>query len=80
MQYSLEQLKTKLKQLKDKADKAKVKEEYLTKELKDKFECESLKEGMDLLEQLVEEKEEYDEQIIIKTEEITKEMKTKGFI
>lgn len=73
-------LKTKLENLKANADKAKVQEEFLLKQLKTEFECDTLEEAMELLDLMIDEKTNLDNQVKTKTEELTQRMQEEGFI
>jgi hypothetical protein len=75
-----EQLKKTLQDLKDKVDRAKVQEEYLLKQLKDELDCDSLEEGLELLNILKNEKKEYDDKIESKIDSLMESLKKEGLI
>ena len=75
---SLEHLKHKLQDFKSKADTAKAQEEYLLKQLKNDFECDSLEEAMEFWEDLIAEKKAFDDEISKKTNELFERMEKEG--
>lgn len=76
----LDEIKRILDDHKSKADTAKAQIEFLLKQLKENFECESLDEAIELLEILTEDKKEIDKKIANKTRELIDKMKEEGFI
>lgn len=76
----LNQLKGKLDELIQNANKSKAQEEYLLKQLKDNFECDTVEEGMELLEIYLAEKEETDKTIELKTNKLLNKMKEEGLL
>ena len=77
---NLEHIKTELNEFKSKADKAQVQEEYMLKQLNELFECKTIEEGLELLEIFISEKNEYDQQIDSKTNELFKKIKEESLI
>ena len=75
---SLEHLKHKLQEFKNRADTAKAQEEYSLKQLKNEFECDTLEEAEELLEELIAEKETLDKEITEKTDILLERMEKEG--
>lgn len=76
----LEKLKTTLQDLKEKVNKAKIEEQYLLKQLKEELDCNSLEEGIELLELLETEKKEFDEKIEVKIKDLMLSLEKEGLI
>ena len=75
-----EELKKIIHNLKENVDRAKVQEEYLLKQLKSELDCDSLEEGLELLNLLKEEKKEFDNQIESKMDSLMESLKKEGLI
>lgn len=76
----IEQMQNILGEAEDESKKAKAQEEILLQQLNEIFECESLDEGKELLNQVITEKEELDEQLDIETDDLWLKMKADGLI
>ena len=79
-QQLLEQFKLKLQKLESDANKSLAQEEYLLTQLKENFDCDTLEETVEYLEDLIEEKDNYDKEIESKIEDIKHKMHEHGFI
>jgi hypothetical protein len=80
MVNKIESMQNILKQAQEESTKAKAQEEMLLKQMIDLFECETLEEGKELLDQLMEEKEEIDLELETKTNDLYQKMKADGLI
>lgn len=80
MIQKIERMQTVLSDTEDESKKAKAQEEILVKQLNEIFECESLEEGKELLDQLINEKDEIDSDLETKTDDLWIKMKTDGLI
>jgi hypothetical protein len=76
----IEDLKKHLQDLQRQADQIEVEENYIKKELKRKFECESVEEAQELLEVLISEHEEAIETRNKKQMELVEKMKKDNLI
>lgn len=65
---------------KEEETKAKAQEEVMLKQLQELFECNSIEEGQELLDQLMEEKEEIDSDLEAMTDDLWMKMKADGLI
>lgn len=74
----LELIKTKLQEHKEAADTAKVQHDYLMAQLKEDFECNSLEEAVELLDDLKQEEQELEQTIIDKTNKLLKRIESEG--
>lgn len=80
MVQKIETMQNVLKEAEDESKKAEAQEEVLLNHLKDLFECDTLEEGKELLDQLIEEKEEVDSDIEALTDDLWLKMKQDGLI
>lgn len=76
----IETMQRVLKEAEDQSTKAEAQEEVLLKQLNEFFECETLEEGKELLDQLMNEKDEIDSDIENKTNDLWIKMKEDGLI
>jgi hypothetical protein len=76
----IETMQRVLKEAEDQSTKAEAQEEVLLKQLNELFECETLEEGKELLDQLMDEKDEMDSDIENKTNDLWLKMKEDGLI
>lgn len=76
----IEQMQNVLGEAEDESKKAKAQEEILLQQLNEIFECESLDEGKELLDQAITEKEELDNQLDMDTDNLWLKMKADGLI
>lgn len=76
----IEQMQNVLGEAEDESKKAKAQEEILLQQLNEIFECESLDEGKELLNQVITEKEELDGQLDTETDDLWLKMKADGLI
>jgi hypothetical protein len=76
----LNEIKALLEDRKAKVDTAKAQKEFLLKQLKDNFECDTLDEAVELLEELTSDKEKIDKEITLKTNELIRKMEEEGLI
>jgi hypothetical protein len=80
MIQKIERMQTVLSDTDDESKKAKAQEEILVNQLNEIFECESLEEGKELLNQLISEKDEIDNDLEVKTDDLWIKMKSDGLI
>jgi hypothetical protein len=80
MIQKIERMQTILSDTEDESKKAKAQEELLIKQLNEIFECESLEEGKELLNDLISEKDEIDNDLEVKTDDLWIKMKSDGLI
>lgn len=78
--HKIETMQNVLKEAKDKSKKAEAQEEILLKQMQELFECESLDEGKELLEQIMQEKDEIDSGLESETDDLYQKMKADGLI
>jgi hypothetical protein len=76
----IETMQNTLKNAEDESTKAKAQEEVLLKQMNDLFECDSLEEGKELLDQLMVEKDDIDSELNIETNDLYQKMKADGLI
>ena len=76
----IEQMQNTLSEAEDQSKKAQAQEEILLNQLNEIFECESLEEGKEFLNQLITEKEELDNGLENETNDLWLKMKTDGLI
>lgn len=76
----IEQMKNILAEAEDESKKAKAQEEILIGQLNEIFECESLEEGKELLEEAINEKEKLDSDLEKEVNILYQKMKTDGLI
>ena len=76
----LNQLKGKLEETIQNANRKKAQEEYLLQQLKETFECDTVEEGIELLEVFLSEKKINDEKIKVKTDKLLNKMKEEGLL
>jgi len=76
----IEQMKNVLAEAEDESKKAKAQEEILIDQLNEIFECESLEEGKELLEEAINEKEKLDSDLEKEVNILYQKMKTDGLI
>lgn len=76
----LKELKNLLNDRKSKVDTAKAQREFLLKQLKENFECTTLDEAVELLDELTADKEKIDKDIQLKTNELINKMQEEGLI
>lgn len=76
----IEQLKQTILDLKAKAEKSKIQEEYLLKTLKKEFDVTTLAEAVELLEILIEEKKDLDEKVEKSINEVIQKMQKENLI
>jgi hypothetical protein len=76
----IEQMQNILSEAEDESKKAKAQEEILLGQLNEIFECESLDEGKEFLNQLLIEKEELDNDLEKETNDLWLKMKNDGLI
>jgi len=76
----IEQMKNILAEAEDESKKAKAQEEILIDQLNEIFECESLEEGKELLEEAINEKEKLDSDLEKEVNILYQKMKTDGLI
>lgn len=80
MIQKIERMQTVLSEAEDGSKKAKAQEEILVNQLNEIFECESLEEGKELLNQFINEKDEIDNDLEIKTDDLWIKMKDDGLL
>jgi len=80
MIQKIEQMKNILAEAEDESKKAKAQEEILIDQLNEIFECESLEEGKELLEEAINEKEKLDSDLEKEVNILYQKMKTDGLI
>jgi transcriptional regulator with PAS, ATPase and Fis domain len=76
----IEQMQTLLAEVEEESTKAKAQEEILLGQLNEIFECDSLEEAKELLEEAINEKEKLDEQLNNETNTLYEKMKADGLI
>jgi len=76
----IEQMQNLLAEVGDESKKAKAQEEILLGQLNEIFECDSLEEAKELLEEAINEKEKLDEQLNNETNTLYEKMKADGLI
>lgn len=76
----IEQMKNILAEAEDESKKAKAQEEILIDQLNEIFECESLEEGKELLEEAINEKEKLDSDLEKEVNILYQKMKADGLI
>jgi len=76
----IEQMQNILAEVGDESKKAKAQEEILLGQLNEIFECDSLEEAKELLEEAINEKEKLDEQLNNETNTLYEKMKADGLI
>lgn len=80
MIHKIETMQNVLKEAEDEGKKAVAQEELLLKQLNELFECETLEEGSELLDQLMDEKAEIDSDIEALTDDLWLKMKEDGLV
>jgi hypothetical protein len=76
----IEQMQNLLAEVGDESKKAKAQEEILLDQLNEIFECDSLEEAKELLEEAINEKEKLDKQLNNETNTLYEKMKADGLI
>ena len=76
----IEQMQNVLSNTEEESTKAKAQEEILLQQLNEIFECKSLNEGKELLEDFMKEKDEIDSNLEIETDDLWLKMKADGLI
>jgi hypothetical protein len=76
----IESMQNILENAREESTKAKAQEEVLLKQMNDLFECETLEEGKELLDLLIEEKDELDSELETETNDLYEKMKADGLI
>jgi hypothetical protein len=80
MIQKIEQMQNILAEAEDESTKAKAQEEILLGQLTEVFECESLEEGKELLQEAIIEKEELDDKLEEETDTLWEKMKEDGLL
>jgi hypothetical protein len=80
MIQKIEQMQNILAEAEDESKKAKAQEEILLGQLTEVFECESLEEGKELLQEAIIEKEELDDKLEEETDTLWEKMKEDGLL
>jgi hypothetical protein len=76
----LENIKKQLEDLKEEQREKETEKKIILKKLKEDFECKSIKEAEELLEEMDEEVEELEKKITEKTEKLIEGMKAEGLV
>lgn len=76
----IERMQSVLAEAESESTKAKAQEEVLLKQLSELFECESIEEGKELLDALMQEKDELDNDIETQTNNLYEKMQADGLL